>query len=305
MAVFLNPKGGSKLKVGFIGLGTMGLPMTKNLIKANYEVWVHSRSRGPIDIAVGLGAKEASNPTDLAANVDVVLTALPMPEDINKVYFGEEGILAGAKPGTILIDHSTVGPDLNHKIYHAAKERGLHFLDAPISGGPMGAEAATLTIMVGGDMEVLEKVKPVLESMGKNILYMGESGKGSTAKLINNMLVGIHTVALSEAFVLGQKSGLNSSSLAEVLKNSTGHSYMIDRCLPLIQNRDFKQRFSIDLLYKDMGLVTDMADQILAPLWLTKLAENMIGDAKEQGYGNEDVSAIIKPIEKRAHTEVN
>lgn len=292
------------MKVGFIGLGTMGLPMTKNLIKAKFDVWVFSRSRGPIEEAIKFGAQEAKTAAELAANVDFVMTALPMPDDIKKVYFGEKGILAGAKSGTILIDHSTVGPDLNHKIYEAAKKKDTHFLDAPISGGPMGAEAGTLTIMVGGDKEIFNKSLSVLQAMGKNILHMGESGNGSIAKLINNMLVGVHTVALSEAFVLGAKSGLKSEDLAEVIKNSTGHSYMIDRCLPLIQNRDFKQRFSIDLLYKDMGLATDMGDQILASLTLSKLAEKMIGEAKQQGFGHEDVSAIIKPIEKKAHVEV-
>lgn len=292
------------MKVGFIGLGTMGFPMTDNLLKANFEVWVYSRSRGPIDKAVQLGAKEAKNAFDLAQKVDFVMTALPMPDDILKVYFGEEGILAGAKPDTVLIDHSTVGPDLNHKIYEGAKKKGVHFLDAPISGGPMGAEAGTLTIMVGGDKGIFDKASPVLQAMGKNILYMGESGSGSIAKLINNMLVGIHTVALSEAFVLGEKAGITSQALAEVLKNSTGHSYMIDRVLPLIQKRDFKQRFSIDLLFKDMGIAIDMGNQILVPLSLAKLAEKMIAEAKEQGYGHEDIAAIIKPVEKRSHIEV-
>ncbi len=271
------------MKVGFIGLGTMGLPMTTNLVKANFEVWVFSRSRGPIEEAVNIGAKEAKTAADLASKVDFVLTALPMPDDIIKVYFGDEGILAGATPGTVIIDHSTVGPDLNHKIYHAAKKQEVHFLDAPISGGPMGAEAGTLTIMVGGEKSIFDQASPVLEAMGKNILYMGESGKGSVAKLINNMLVGIHTVALSEAFVLGAKAGLKSEELAEVIRNSTGHSYMIDRVLPLIQQRDFEQRFSIDLLYKDMGLAKEMGNQILVPLGLTALAEKMIGEAKEEG----------------------
>ena len=292
------------MKVGFIGLGTMGLPMTKNLLKANFEVWVFSRSRGPIEEAVGLGAKEAKSAAELANHVDVVMTALPMPDDIMKVYFGEEGILASVKPETVLVDHSTVGPDLNHKIYHAAKEKGAHFLDAPISGGPMGAEAGTLTIMVGGDKEVFDRTYPVFHAMGKKILHMGESGNGSITKLINNMLVGIHTAAMSEAFVLGAKSGIDSDLLAEVIRNSTGHSYMIDRVLPLIQQRDFKQRFSIDLLYKDMGIAVELGNQILVPLELTKLAEKMIGEAKEQGHGPEDIAAIIKPVEKKSHVEV-
>ncbi|WP_339062241.1 NAD(P)-dependent oxidoreductase [Tepidibacillus marianensis] len=289
------------MKVGFIGLGTMGFPMTKNLIKAGFEVWVNSRSRGPIDKAVGLGAKEAKTAKELAENADFILTALPMPDDIKKVYFGDEGILAGAKPGTILIDHSTVSPQLNLQIRENAKEQGVHFLDAPISGGPMGAEAGTLTIMVGGDKEVYEKAYSVFKAMGKTILYMGKTGNGSVAKLINNMLVGIHTAALSEAFVLGAKAGIGMEALNDVIQSSTGRSYMIDRCYPPIKERDFQQRFMIDLLYKDMGLVTEMGDQISVPLQLAKVAEGMIGEAKEAGYGHEDVAATIKPLEKKAH----
>lgn len=131
------------MKVGFVGLGTMGLPMTKNLLKAGFEVVVVSRSRGPIEAAVALGAKEAANPADLAAQVDVALTCLPMPETVEAVYLGENGLLAGARPGTILADHSTVSPALNRKIFEAARAKGVHFLDAPVSGGPMGAEAGS------------------------------------------------------------------------------------------------------------------------------------------------------------------
>ncbi|GBF11082.1 2-hydroxy-3-oxopropionate reductase [Tepidibacillus sp. HK-1] len=292
------------MKVGFIGIGTMGFPMTKNLLKANFEVWVFNRSKESVKKVVELGAKEASSVKELVQQVDVVLTALPMPDTIEYVYLETGGILDTAKPGTIVIDHSTVGPDLNEKIYKEAKKQGVDYLDAPISGGPMGAEAGTLTIMVGGDKEVFDKVQPIFKAMGKTILYIGKTGSGSIAKLINNMLVGIHTAALTEAFVLGAKTGMESDALYEIIKNSTGYSYMIDRCLPLIQNRDFKPRFSIDLLYKDLGLVNKLADQILVPVKLSKMAQDAIGEAKEQGYGNEDISAVIKVFEKRAHTEV-
>jgi len=292
------------MRVGFIGLGTMGFPMTKNLLKAGFEVWVHNRSRGRVEQAVALGAKEAKTAKELAENVDYVLTALPMPEDIKKIYFGEEGILAGAKRGTILIDHSTVSPHLNLQIFENAKEQEVYFLDAPISGGPMGADAGTLTIMVGGEKEIFDKALPVLKAMGKTILHMGKTGNGSVAKLINNMLVGIHTAALSEAFVLGAKAGIEMEALNDVIKSSTGRSHMIDRCYPLIKERDFQQRFMIDLLYKDMGLATEMGDQILVPLQLAKMAEGMIGEAKKAGYGHEDVAATIKPLEKKAHIEV-
>lgn len=282
----------------------MGFPMTKNLLKANFEVWVFNRSKESVKKVVELGAKEASSVKELVQQVDVVLTALPMPDTIEYVYLETGGILDTAKPGTIVIDHSTVGPDLNEKIYKEAKKQGVDYLDAPISGGPMGAEAGTLTIMVGGDKEVFDKVQPIFKAMGKTILYIGKTGSGSIAKLINNMLVGIHTAALTEAFVLGAKTGMESDALYEIIKNSTGYSYMIDRCLPLIQNRDFKPRFSIDLLYKDLGLVNKLADQILVPVKLSKMAQDAIGEAKEQGYGNEDISAVIKVFEKRAHTEV-
>jgi len=293
------------MKVGFIGLGTMGFPMAINLLKAGFEVQVFNRSQGAVEKAVANGAVAAGSPKELAEKVDLVLTCLPMPEDVAKVYFAEEGILAGAKPGTILIDHSTVGPEQNRQIYQEAKSLGAHFLDAPISGGPMGAEAATLTIMVGGDKQVFADALPIFQVLGREILHMGDSGSGSIAKLINNLLVGVHTAALSEAFVLGEKAGLDSRQLAEVIKNSTGHSRMIERVLPLIQNRDFVQRFSIDLLYKDMRLATELGEKVLVPLQLTKLAEKMIGEAAELGFGREDIAAIIKPIEMKADIEVN
>lgn len=292
------------MKVGFVGLGTMGLPMTKNLLKAGFEVVVVSRSRGPIEAAVALGAKEAANPADLAAQVDVALTCLPMPETVEAVYLGENGLLAGARPGTILVDHSTVSPALNRKIFEAARAKGVHFLDAPVSGGPMGAEAGTLTIMCGGEPEAFAKAKPVFEAMGKVVVLVGPVGSGSVVKLINNLLVGVHTAALAEAFVMGAKAGIDSRVLYEILKHSTGHSYMMDRTVPLIQERDFAQRFAIDLLYKDMRIATQLAEELGVPLRLGRVAEAMVGEAQAQGHGREDVAAIIRPLEKAVGVEV-
>jgi 3-hydroxyisobutyrate dehydrogenase len=292
------------MRVGFVGLGTMGFPMVKNLIRAGYEVRVVSRSRGPVEQACALGAREAENPKELAQKVDIALTCLPMPDTVEEIYFGENGLLAGAHHGLILADHSTVSPELNRKIYHAAKEKGVAFLDAPISGGPMGAEAGTLTIMCGGDPEVFDQAKPVLEAMGKMVVRVGESGSGSVVKLINNMLVGIHMVALSEAFVMGAKAGIDPELLRSIIKASTGHSYMMDRTLDLIQDRDFKQRFSINLLYKDMKIATSLAEQLSVPLQLGKISEQFIGRAQLEGHGGEDVAAIIRPLERDAGVEV-
>lgn len=292
------------MKVGFVGLGTMGLPMTKNLLRAGMEVWVVSRSRGPIEEACRLGAKEAESPKDLAGKVDLALTCLPMPDVVEEVYLGTDGLLAGAHEGLILADHSTVSPELNRKIYQAAKELGVSFLDAPISGGPMGAEAGTLTIMCGGDEEAYQRALPAFEAMGRKIVLIGPVGCGSVVKLINNLLVGIHTAALSEAFVLGEKAGIDPHLLHEILKVSTGHSYMIDRTIDLIQDRDFAQRFSINLLYKDMKIAISLADQLGVPLRLGAVSEEMIGRAQAEGHGGEDIAAIIRPLEKEVGIEV-
>lgn len=292
------------MKVGFIGLGTMGLPMTKNLLKAGFEVWVMSRSRGPIEEACRLGAKEAANAKELASKVDVALTCLPMPDAVEDIYLGATGLLAGAHEGLILADHSTVSPELNKKIATAATQHDAHFIDAPISGGPMGAEAGTLTIMCGGDEAAFQKALPVFEAMGRKIVLVGPTGSGSVVKLINNLLVGVHTSALSEAFVLGEKANIDPHVLHEILKVSTGHSFMIDRTIDLILDRDFTQRFSINLLYKDMKLATALADQLGVPLRLGTVSEEMIGRAQAQGHGGEDVAATIRPLEKDVGVEV-
>lgn len=292
------------MRVGFVGLGTMGLPMTKNLLKAGFEVWVYNRSKGSVAEACSLGAKEAKNPRELASNVDVALTCLPMPDTVEEIYFGENGLLSGSHEGLILADHSTVSPELNKKIAAAAKEHGIHFLDAPISGGPMGAAAGTLTIMCGGEQDVFERTLPVFSAMGKNIVLVGPTGSGSVAKLINNLLVGVHTAALSEAFVLGAKAGIDPQLIYDILKVSTGYSFMMDRTLPLIQERDFEQRFSINLLYKDMQLVTQLADQLEVPMKLGKLSEQIVGQAQAEGHGGEDIAAIIRPLEKQVGIEV-
>lgn len=292
------------MKVGFVGLGKMGLPMTKNLLKAGFEVWVVSRSRGPIEAAVAAGAKEAESPADLARRVDVGLTCVPLPETVEEVYLGEQGLLAGAHPGLILADHSTVGPDLNRKIEAAAKEKGVAFLDAPVSGGPMGAEAGTLSIMVGGDKEAFEKALPVFRAMGRHVVHFGPSGSGSVVKLINNMLVGIHELAISEALLLATKAGIDLHQLYELLMNSTGASAMLQRSFPFIAARDFAARFSIDLLHKDLRLLLEMAEQLGVEVPGGRLAYQAVDEAKAAGYGHLDITSMLLPMEERHGVQV-
>lgn len=286
------------MKVGFIGLGTMGLPMTKHLIEAGHEVWVVSRGRAPIEKAVLWGAKEAEGPFEIAGKVDFLFSALPMPATVEEIFLGERGVIAGGHKGLIIADHSTVGPELNRRIHMEGKKKGIFYLDAPVSGGPMGAEAATLTIMCGGDEEAFERVKPILETMGKLVVRVGEIGSGSVVKLMNNLLVGIHTIALSEAFVIGTKAGVDPEVMRKIIRASTGHSFMIDRTLDLIQDRDFAQRFSIKLLSKDMKLAIQLARSLQIPLTVGKEAQTYIEDA-ESKFGELDMAALIRPLEEK------
>lgn len=293
------------MNIGFIGLGTMGLPMVRNLLKDGWKVRVVSRSRGPIDEAVALGATEADSPQRLAEQSDMILTCLPMPDTIEQVYLGKDGIIKGIPKGAVAVDHSTVSPELNRKIAEALRDKGARFLDAPISGGPMGAAAGTLTIMVGGEEDAFHIALPVLQSMGRHITRLGPVGSGSIVKLINNNLVAIHTAALSEAFAFGAKAGISSEALLNVLKNSTGYSTMMDRVIPLVQQRDFSPKFSVKLLNKDMGLAVEMSKQMNVHAdWMEKAA-SVLQEAVQLGFAEEDIAAIVKVYERIHHIEVS
>ncbi|WP_096199200.1 NAD(P)-dependent oxidoreductase [Bacillus sp. FJAT-45350] len=291
------------MKVGFIGLGTMGLPMTKNIISAGYETYVVSRSRPPIEEAVSLGAKEAASPKELIETVDIVLTCLPLPESIIDVYEGENGLIAGATEGKIIVDHSTVSPELNKQVSAQLEEKGAFFIDGPVSGGPMGAKAGTLTIMCGGSEKAFHDSYEVLKVIGDYVVQVGPTGNGSVIKLINNMLVGVHTTALSEAFVMGEKAGVNPKTLFDIIKRSSGFSKSMDWSVEAILDRAFEQRFSIKLLHKDMKLALSLADNLEVPVEVVELAEAIVARAKES-HGNEDVSAIIRPLEEKVGVRV-
>lgn len=284
--------------IGFIGLGTMGLPMVKNLLSKGFAVHVVSRSRGPIENAVSLGAIEANNPRDLAEKVDILLTCLPLPTTIEEVYFGENGITSADLTGKLVLDHSTVSPMLNEKVDKAIREKGGSFIDAPISGGPMGAIAGTLAIMCGGDKKDFERAKPALEAMGTNLFYMGAIGNGSIAKLMNNYIIGVHTAALAETFVLATKAGVDTTELYKVLEASTGDSKMLHRIVPLVHERDFDARFSNKLLYKDMRIAGELAKAYDVEMPVNNLAEQMYQQANEK-YPTEDIAALFKLYEEK------
>ena len=291
------------MRIGFIGLGTMGLPMVKHLVDAGYETYVVSRSRSPIETAVAYGAVEKESPRHLMEAVDMVMTCLPTPSSIKDVYDGEDGLIAGASRGKIIIDHSTVDPATNEWAYKASAQKGTAFVDAPISGGPMGAEAGTLTFMCGCDEEIFPAIQPVLKAFGDYIVRVGEVGSGTTVKLLNNMLIGVHQSALAECYVMAEKAGVDPAIAYDVIKRSAGFSKSMDWAVDAILDRNFDARFSINLLDKDIKLALGLADELNMPLELVQLGASKVAHAKEK-YGHQDVSAIIRPLEEATNTIV-
>ncbi|RQW20795.1 NAD(P)-dependent oxidoreductase [Bacillus sp. C1-1] len=291
------------MKVGFIGLGTMGLPMARHLVEAGYETYVVSRSRGPIETALAFGAFEKETPKALIETVDVVMTCLPTPDSIKDVYDGEMGLLAGASRGKVIIDHSTVNPVTNEWCYQESAKKGTAFVDAPISGGPMGAEAGTLTIMCGCDEEVFPAVQQVLTAFGEYIIRVGQVGSGTTVKLLNNMLIGVHQSALAECYVMAEKAGVDPAIAYDVIKRSAGFSKSMDWAVDAILDRNFDARFSINLLDKDIKLALGLAEELNMPLDVVKVGAEKVAHAKEK-YGHQDVSAIIRPLEEATNSIV-
>ncbi len=292
------------MKVGFVGLGRMGRPMVENLLKKGFEVTVHNRSRGVVDELATQGAKPAKSAREVAEGSDVVMTALPTPDMIEAVYFGEDGLIPNGRSGQIFIDNSTVGPELTRRCYEEAKAKGVGFLDGPMSGGPSGAMGGTLTYMIGGDAEVFERARPVLEVIGERLHHVGPTGAGTVIKLANQLLVGINMAGVAEAMVLGVKAGADPAKMLEVLSTSFGGSRMLDRGVPLIIGRNFGGGTPVDLIRKDLGLIADLARDLGVSLAEGETARRVFDAASEADYGGNDMTAVILPMERIAGIEV-
>jgi 3-hydroxyisobutyrate dehydrogenase-like beta-hydroxyacid dehydrogenase len=292
------------MKVGFVGLGRMGRPMTENLLKSGFEVTVHNRSRGVVDELVKQGAKAGGSPRGVVEAADVVMTALPTVETVEEVYLGEDGLIPNARQGQVLIDCSTVGPETTRKCYEAARAKGVGFLDGPMSGGPAGATGGTLTYMIGGDADVFERAKPVFEATGKNIHHVGRSGAGTVVKLVNQLLVAIHTSAASEALAFAVKAGASPVAVQEVIGSSFGGSAMLNRNTPLIVKRDFEGKTSINLILKDLGLIGGVGRDIGARMLMTSLAQEIFKEARALGNGDNDMCSTVLTLEQIMGIEV-
>lgn len=293
-----------QLRVGFSGLGRMGRPMAANLLRAGFTLVVHNRSRGAVDALTAKGARAADRPEQVAAASDVVLTCLPDPRAVEEVYLGSHGLVGAARNGHIFVDTSTVGPDTSRHLGKVLAGRGASFLDAPVSGGVAGAEAASLTIMVGGDAEAFERVRPVLAALGEKLHHVGPSGSGTVVKLANQLLVGIHVAAVAEAMVLGVKAGADPRAMLEVISTSYGGSRMLERVVPLLLERRFDGGTPVDLIRKDLGLIADLAAQLDVPLAVGDAARSVFDTASAADHGGMDMAAVALPLERLAGVEV-
>jgi 3-hydroxyisobutyrate dehydrogenase/2-hydroxy-3-oxopropionate reductase len=292
------------VKIGFVGLGRMGRPMVTNLLKKGFEVTVHNRSRGPVEALAEQGARPASSPREVAQASDLVLTALTNVESCEQVYLAEDGLIPNGRPGQTLIDCSTVGPETTRACYEASKQRGIGFLDGPMSGGPAGATGATLTFMIGGDDDIFERARPVFEALGKNIHHVGPSGTGTVVKLVNQLLVAIHTSAASEALAFAAKAGASPKAVVEVIGSSFGGSAMLNRNGPLIMARDFDGKTSVNLILKDLGLIHDVGRALDTRMLMTAQAEEVFKEARALGNGDLDMSATVLSLERLMGLEV-
>ena len=288
--------------VAFIGLGKMGMPMAARLLQAGHRVYAFNRSRPAVDALAKQGAQPAASAAEAAANGEVVLTALPTPQTVEEVY---RQLAVGARRGQIYADHSTVSPSLNRRCAELLAARGAQFLDAPVSGGPAGAQAGTLTVMVGGDKAAFDAAVRVFQAFGKNIRLCGPVGAGQAVKLVNQLLVGVHTAAIAEAAVLGAKLGADPTTVLELLGTSFGGSTMMTRNLPRFISRDFSAATPARLLLKDLGIIHDEAKTAQVPLLLGALAEQRFLEACARGLGEEDMASLVKLWEEPAGVTVD
>ena len=297
------------MQLGFIGIGVMGRPMTLNLLKAGHSVTIYARhpEKAEVQEVIQAGAKLAPSPRAVAIASEIVITMVPNSPQVEEVVTGPQGLLEGARKGLIIVDMSTIAPTVSRQMAEAAKARGVHFLDAPVSGGSQGAINGTLSIMVGGEQKIFEQVRPAFEAMGKkeSIFYVGGHGSGEVVKLINNLLAANIAAAIAETFVLGVKAGGDVDTIAKIVGASTGASWQLANQFPLRAfNGSFKPGFMTDLMHKDVGLGLDLAAELQSPLPLSGLTRQMYEMARAAGYGKDDYTSILKVLEQEAGVEV-
>jgi 3-hydroxyisobutyrate dehydrogenase len=292
----VNEQGGeSKMKaIGFIGLGVMGKSMARHLLKAGYPLLVYTRTKEKANDLIEEGAVWKETVAELAKEADVVITMVGYPQDVEEVYFGDEGILANAKEGTYVIDMTTSTPTLAKKIYQEAKKRNIYALDAPVSGGDIGARQGTLTIMVGGDEEVFSACKPILERLGTNIILHGKAGAGQHTKMCNQIAIASNMIGVCEALAYAKRSGLDPFKVLESISQGAAGSWSLSNLAPRMLSGDFKPGFYVKHFIKDMKIALEEAEKMNLQLPGLELAKSMYEELAKAGEENSGTQALYK-----------
>lgn len=292
------------MKIGFIGLGIMGRPMSKNLIHAGYDLCVYDIVEEAVSDVVSCGAEKGTSPKDVAEKSDVIITMLPNSPQVKEVLNGENGVLEGIKEGAIIVDMSSIDPNVSIELEKLVSAKGAHMIDAPVSGGEPKAIDGTLSIMCGGEPEIFAKVEEILLKMGSSAVLVGKIGSGNMTKLANQIIVAVNIAAMSEAFVLATKSGVDPKSVFEAIKGGLAGSTVLNAKAPMVLNRDFKPGFRIELHIKDLNNAMNAADAAEMDLPLTKTVLDMMNHLKENGLEKCDHSALVQYYEEAENVEV-
>ncbi|HKW04551.1 MAG TPA: NAD(P)-dependent oxidoreductase [Nitrososphaerales archaeon] len=291
-------------RVGFIGLGLMGKPMASNILKKGFKVTVYNRSKRSVEEIVNLGASRVSSPREVGENSDIVIDMVTDVPDVREILLGQRGVIEAARKGLTVIDMSTNSPDVAASISSALSASGVEFLDAPVTGGDKGARDATLTIMVGGERQVFDRCLPVLQCMGKEIVYMGRTGLGQAAKLCNQVAVSLHTLATCESLLFATASGLNSETMLKVLTSGAASSWNLANLGPKIISRDFEPGFKAAHLHKDLKYVMRMAEDRKLSLPGTGIVSQLFNAVVAKEYGEKGTQVLARVLEELAQREI-
>lgn len=287
-------------RIGYIGLGLMGKPIARNLMQAGYPLTVHNRSRGPVDELAAEGATPASTPREVAENSEVVFTNLPDSPDVEEVALGADGVIQGSSPGMVFVDNSTIKPETARKISDAFAEVEVLALDAPVSGGDVGAKAGTLAIMVGGSKEAFEEVLPVFQAMGKTVSHVGDSGAGQVAKACNQIMVAAQMIAMAELLLMAKKSGVAPEAVVEAIRGGAAQCWTLDVKPERLFQDERGPGFKAYMMHKDLGIVMDTARAYGMPLPATAVNMQLYESMLQLGMRDLDNSAVIGVLEKMA-----
>jgi 3-hydroxyisobutyrate dehydrogenase len=288
----------SKTKIGWIGTGVMGSSMCRHIIDKGFNTFVHNRTKKKAKKLVDAGATWVNSPKAVAQNSDVIFTMVGFPRDVKEVYFGSKGVINGVKPGSILVDMTTTEPSLSKEIYKEAKLKKATSIDAPVSGGDIGAVEGKLSIMFGGDKDAVEVVMPLFRLMGKNIVYQGPAGSGQHAKMCNQVMVSGLMIGMSETLLYGYKAGLDLETMLESVSRGAAASWMLDNLAPRILKRDFRPGFFVEHFIKDMGIALKEAERMNLSLPGLALVHQLYVAVEAQGHGRKGTHALILALER-------